>query len=150
MAHVRGSILIRAPIEKVYAYLSDLPRMSDWCAPVVEARWLHRTSNIVDSKAEMVVKVAGERIPSEMVVLKADPPHHFSVRAITGVMGTYTWTLEPAPGGSLVTRTIDWALPPSILEYEIEALYFERTQKRTLDQDLENAKAVIERELEAT
>lgn len=147
MPHVSGSVVIHGPIGKVYAYFSDLPRISDWCAPVVEARWLQQSPNIMDSKAEMIVKIAGQLIPSEVVVLKADPPHHFSVRAITGVMGTYTWTLEPAPRGTLVTRTIDWALPPSILGYEIDALYFERTQKRTVDQDLENVKMVIEREL---
>ncbi len=147
MPHVSGSVMIHGPIEKAYAYLSDLPRMSDWCAPVVEARWLHRSPNILDSKAEMVVKIAGQLIPSELVVLKADPPYHFSARAITGVMGTYAWTLEPTPGGTLVTRTIDWAMPPSILGHEIDALYFERTQKRTVDQDLENVKTVIEREL---
>lgn len=147
MPHVKGSIPIHAPIGKVYAYLSDLPRMSDWCAPVVEARWLERTPDIVDSTAEMVVKIAGQLIPSELVVLKADPPHHFSVRALTGVRGTHSWTLEPTPGGTLVTRTIDWALPPSILGHEIDALYFDRTQKRTVDQALENVKTVIEREL---
>ena len=87
MPHVKGAIPIHAPVEKVYAYLSDLPRMSDWCAPVVEARWLNRTPDIVDSTAEMVVKIAGQLIPSELVVLKADPPHHFSVRALTGVRG---------------------------------------------------------------
>lgn len=147
MPHVNGAISIHAPVEKVYAYLSDLANMSEWCAPVVEARWLNRTPDIVDSTAEMVVKIAGQRIPSELVVLKAEPPSHFSARALTGVRGTYAWTLEPVPGGTLVTRTIDWALPPSILGHEIEALYFERTQKRTVDQDLENVKTVIEREL---
>jgi uncharacterized protein YndB with AHSA1/START domain len=147
MPHVKGAIPIHAPVERVYAYLSDLAKTSDWCAPVVEARWLNRTPDIVDSTAEMVVKIAGERIPTELVVLKADPPFHFSARALTGVRGTYAWTLEPVPGGTLVTRTIDWAFPPSILGREIEALYFERTQKRTVDQDLENVKTVIEREL---
>ncbi len=101
----------------------------------------------MDSKAEVVVKIAGQLIPSELVVLKADPPYHFSARAITGVMGTYAWTLEPTPDGTLVTRTIDWAMPPSILGHELDALYFERTQKRTVDQDLENVKTVIERDL---
>jgi len=95
----------------------------------------------------MVVKIAGQLIPSELVVLKADRPYHFSARALTGVRGTYSWTLETTPGGTLLTRTVDWALPPSILGHEIDALYFERTQKRTVDQDLENVKTVIEREL---
>lgn len=72
MPHVEGSTLIRASIEKVYAYLGDLPRMSDWCAPVVEARWIERTPMFEGSRAEMVVKVAGQLIPSLMVVLKAD------------------------------------------------------------------------------
>lgn len=144
MPHVKGSILIRAPIQEVYAYLSDLSRMADWCAPVVESRWTHPSPLGAGAKAEMVVKLAGQLIPSSMIVLKADPPRHFSARALTGLMGTYTWELEPTPEGTRVTRTLDWGVPPSILGRELDALYFERIQSRTVDQDLENVKTALE------
>ena len=144
MPHREASTVIRAPIERVYAYLCDLPRMPEWCAPVVEARWIRQTPQMVDSRALMVMRVAGEPIPSEIVVLKADPPRYLSARALSGVMGTYTWKLESAPEGTRVTRIIDWAIPPTILGREIDALWFERTQSRTIDQDLDNVKAVLE------
>ncbi len=145
MDHVEGSIVIRAPIERVYAYLTDISRVAEWCSAVLDARWIDQTPKIAGSKAEMVVKIAGQSIPSSVMVLKADAPHYFSVRALTGVMGTYTWKLESTPEGTRLTRTIDWAVPrTSILGRELDVLVAERAQARTIDQDLNNIKAVLE------
>ncbi len=149
MNYVEGSIVIGAPIAKVYAYLTDISRISDWCVSVVGARWVNQTAQLVGSRADLVVSIAGQPIPSVMVVLEADAPHYFSLRALTGVMGTYTWKLESTSEGTRVTRTIELAVPAtSILRQELDALLFAHTQARTIDRDLDRIKAALESQLE--
>lgn len=72
MRHVEGSIVIRAGIEDVYAYLSDLTNLPLWCSPVLDARWVEQTPGTVGSRGEVVVGVAGQPI------LVGRPPAVFS------------------------------------------------------------------------
>lgn len=144
MSHADGSIVIRAPTDRVYRYLSDISHLTEWCGTVASARWSEGSAPGPTARAELVFKIAGQQIPTQVIVLTATPHRELVMRGITGVQATFGWKLEPHPEGTRVTYRIDSALPPSVLGREIESLYFGNARTRMITEDLERLKQIIE------
>ncbi len=146
MPHADISIVIRAPAEEIYRYLSDITRITEWCGTVASARWSPGSVPGLGARADLVFRIAGQEIPTQAIVLTATPPRELVMRGIIGVQLTFKWKLEPHPEGTRVTCRIDSALPPSVLGREVESLYFGNARTRMVTEDLERLKGAIERQ----
>ncbi|MEK7717104.1 MAG: SRPBCC family protein, partial [Pseudomonadota bacterium] len=75
MPKIENSLVINAPIEKVWAYLDDISNASKYSASVIEARKLTEGPTGVGTKYLYVAKFMGQNMETKGEVTAYDPPH---------------------------------------------------------------------------
>lgn len=146
MAHLRKSILIHAPVEKVAGFARD-PK--NWAAFWVGLSEPEEQTG--EGEVGTVVKhsylMAGVRFPVTSRVLEdtAGPEGTRWRGAIEGPLaGEQTWTYSRQGDDTEVTADIEYTVPGAALGRIADRLIIERIQDRALGQTLENLKLLCE------
>lgn len=146
MAHLRKSILIHAPVEKVAAFAGE-PK--NWAAFWVGLGEPEEQTG--EGEVGTVVKhsylMAGVRFPVTSRVLEnVTGPEGTRWRGtIEGPLaGEQTWTYARQGGDTEVTADIEYTVPGAALGRIADRLIIERMQERALGQTLENLKLLCE------
>jgi len=100
MKRVERQATIEAPPDEVFAYLSDLEKLSEWQAGVVSA---HRTSEgpmDVGATALVTREILGNRVEAPLTVTEYDPPRRMAIGSeVSGVKAHGTLDFAPADDG---------------------------------------------------
>jgi coenzyme Q-binding protein COQ10 len=149
MAHVRKSIVIGAPIEKVYAFARDPERWNTWWAGLSaadEVRGHGENGTIVTHSYAM----AGFTFPVTTRVIEDRPgPRQARWRGeIEGSLaGQLVWTYTANGGVTEVVADIDYTIPGKALGKVTDKLVVEKMQERAIEHTLENLKLLCESEV---
>jgi uncharacterized membrane protein len=146
MAHIKKSILIHAPVEKVYALARDPNRWPTWFVGMGEIEKLTGTGE-AGTVAEFSYVMAGMHFPVTTKVLEdhIGPQGARWKGTIEGPLaGEQTWTYTPKGGDTEVAVDLEYTVPGKALGKIADRLIIERTQDRSADQTIENLKKLCE------
>lgn len=146
MAHVKKSILIHAPVEKVYALARDPNRWPTWYVGLSEPEKLTGEGE-VGTVAKFSYMMAGMRFPVTIEVLEdyVGPEGARWKGKIGGPLaGEHTWTYTPKDGDTEVAADLEYTVPGAALGRIANRLIIERMQERSAEQTLENLKLLCE------
>jgi hypothetical protein len=107
MTHVQDSATIAADPLAVYAMLSDITRMGEWSPENCGGRWLGQAAGPAAGARFVGRNRKGVlRWSTVCTVTAADPGHlfAFTVKALGLTVSEWSYTLEGAEGGCLVTE----------------------------------------------
>jgi uncharacterized membrane protein len=150
MAHLKKSILIRAPVEKVYALARDPSRWDTWFVGLGEPEKLTGAGE-VGTVVEHSYLMAVMRFSVTTRVLEdhVSPEGAQWKGVIEGPLaGEHTWTYTPKNGDTEVTVDMEYTVPGKLVGAIIDRLIIEHLQERSLDQTLENLKMLCEESAE--
>ena len=106
MKRVERTATIGAPPEEVFAYLSDLEKLSEWQAGVVSARRTSGGEMRAGATALVIREVMGNRVEAPLTVTEHDPPRRLAIgSAVSGVKAHATLDFEPADEGRATDLT---------------------------------------------
>ena len=112
------SVLVAATPERIYALVSDLPRMGEWSPECRRLEWLDGSDGPAEGARFVGHNRGGPRgllkWSRRGTVLTAEPGREFAFATEEGgVEGTeWRYRLEPAEGGTLVTESYTvWKIP---------------------------------------
>ena len=140
MVSLKRSVVISAPADKVFAYVTDPTTMPDWHPSLVEVRdvigtgagqqygWIFQYVGIVLHGQAIVV----EYVPNELAV-------HQSIGRIESV---WTFRVEPHDEGTTLTIGIEYGIPVPVLGKLAEHLIVKR-DARTLESALTNIEELL-------
>jgi len=102
-------VSIKAPPEKVYAYVADVGRHGEWASDADgmvisgEATGQPAVGNTYKAEGTLL----GKRNPSTVKITALDPPKTVEIEAedASGISG-HVFTITPEDGGTLLTRQI--------------------------------------------
>lgn len=143
MAKVSASVVINAPVEKVYEYAA-----SPHNGPVFIPN-LNENSNIsvdptqVGQKWDFRFNMAGVDLRGNAEVTEVDRPKKWSLKSSGGVESQWTYTFEPESGGTKVTLDIDYQIPQGALG-KMTGQVIERLNQKNAEQGLHNLKTILE------
>jgi len=146
MAHLKKSILIHAPVEKVYALARDPNRWATWYVGLSEPEEVSGEGE-VGTVVKHSYLLAGMRFPVTSRVLEdhIGPEGGRWKGKIEGPLaGEHTWVYTPREGDTEVTADIEYTVPGSALGRIADRLIIERMQERAADQTLENLRLLCE------
>lgn len=138
------SILIRAPPEQVFA----------WLSPCRMARWDHsllRASGHVPlapgARIERVARALGFRLESAAEAIDVEPGRRFAWRQVAGDYAQHrgAFTLEPAEGGATRLRLLAEVELPFVLPRMVTESELRSALDRDFDDALFNLKDLAER-----
>ena len=147
MGHIKVSIPIDAPVERVVDVATDPQHWASW--------WVNL------GEAEKIEGDGGAGTVVEHKYLMAGVPFHVTTRVTenaptpTGgqrvriqfdgpLKGWQSWEYEPRDGGTNVTAEFDYNVPGSAIGKFADELIIERMQERAREQTLEILKLLVE------
>lgn len=99
MQRVERTARIGAPVEAVFAFLSDLDRLPEWQTGIVSAEVTSGGAIGVGSTAHVVRDLLGQRVEAPLTVTTYEPPHRLAIGGdVSGVRVDAQIELAPAAG----------------------------------------------------
>jgi len=144
MSIVQRSVQIKASAHETMALLSDASRWSDWYPGMTEVD-IAAPFPETGGKVAFKVKSAGLSMPITETVLDYQPGKLQLFQMDGMLSGRARWELIPEGDGTRLTATFDYALPGGVLGKIADALIAKRMNAKSLEQGLQNFKALVER-----
>jgi uncharacterized membrane protein len=140
--HAEASITIDKPVEDVFAFTTDIEKLTKWSSVFKSVKRLSDGPVGIGTKDELTVEFAGQKIETTTEVTAYDPPNRYAYKSISGPLPFENTVLfTPAGTGTKVDL---------ILEGEPEGLFklagpvFQPLAKKQLEDQLKTLKKVIE------
>ena len=141
MAKVARSIIINAPVEKVFSYISDPKNELEFVPSITDIRDI--TGQGVGQRYGWTYKMMGISFKGEDEVMEYTPNERYVHRSSGGVVSTWTWTFKSEAGRTQVNLVIDYNIPVPVLGKVGERLVL-RGSEREADFAIANLKDILE------
>ena len=143
------SIVIKAPVEKVFAFATDLDSFLRTSPPEMEMKLLSRDEGParVGQKAKMRGKLGGQVLEVETEVMEHVKNKKHTVRQSGGALKKFTMTylFEAADGGTRFTWITEYELPYSLLGKVVDVLKVRKEMEKGTDYSMAKMKELIEK-----
>ncbi len=143
MAKIEKSIIIDAPVEKVFEFMVDPANLPEIWPSLVEVKDVKQTPEGVGSSYRWVYKMAGMRFEGETETIEYVPNQKVVVKDKGGIEATRTVTFQPENGGTKYTTSAEYTVPIPLLGKLAEAFIL-RQNEHEADMVLANLKDRME------
>jgi coenzyme Q-binding protein COQ10 len=147
MAHVHDTILINAPVDKVFAVGRDPRGWAAWTVNLSRPRRV-RGDGSVGTVLTYKHLVAGHDLPLKIKVLADrfdnDGCGHWQGTLDGPIQGQQCWDYVPCDGGTQVTADVDFTVPSRISSEITDPTYIEKMEEAAIHHSLENLKFMFE------
>jgi len=141
MPTINNSTNINAPVEKVFAYVTDPPTTPEWLVGATEVTDV--TGSGVGQHYHWKYNMLGVPLRGETTVSEHVPNERRVTESKGGVTSTWTFTFTPHDGGTKLDLELDYTIPVPVLGKLAEQLVLKRNQ-READLSMENLKERLE------
>ena len=145
MAFVQRSVQIKASPEETMALLSDASRWPDWYPGMTDLDLVAPFPE-KEGKVTFKVKSAGMSIPVTETVIDYQPDKLQLFQMEGMLSGRARWELTPEGDGTRLTATFDYALSGGVFGKIADAFIVKRLNTKSLEEGLNNFKALVERQ----
>ena len=140
MVSVRKSVVISAPPDRVFDYVTEPSTMAEWLTKMVEVRDIVGTGE--GQQYEWTYKYAGLLLRGQSVVVQ-HVPNRLAVSQSIGMIGsTWTFRVEPHEEGSTLTIEVEYSIPIPVLGKIAEHVAV-RLDARDLETSLSNVQDML-------
>jgi uncharacterized membrane protein len=119
MAKIEKTVLIQAPIEKVFAFMADPNNMPEIWPSVLEIKDIQHFPNGKDCY-KWVYKMAGMRFDGQTETLEFIQNQRIVTKNEGGIPSTFVWEYLQEDGGTRITMNVDYSLPGLVLARLVE------------------------------
>lgn len=139
---IESNVVINAPVERVFAFVTDVERQPDWIAAVERVSNLSPGPLQVGSTFRLSLAFMGKTAEADQQITRLDPNRAITQKTTSGPIATeVTMTLEPNGSGTLL-RNVTEADLGSLGRFAGPMI--SRTIKRQLETDLQTLKRMLE------
>ena len=142
MAKITKSVTINAPVEKVYAFMSEPTNLPEIWPSMVEVKDV-QPSPAGGYNFSWVYKMAGVRFDGASETTEAIPNQRVVTKSTKGIESTFVWMYESEGGGTKLTLEVEYTVPIPLLGKLAEAFIVKQNQHEA-DVMLANLKARME------
>ncbi|HEV7127478.1 MAG TPA: SRPBCC family protein [Ktedonobacterales bacterium] len=142
MARVERSIVIHAPVERIFNYTAVPSNLPEFWTSLIEVKDVQPLPN-GGSRYRWVYKMGGMRFEGTSEDVECVPNQRRVAKSTGGIESTVTWTFAPEAAGTKVTFLGDYTVPIPLLGRLAEALIVKLNEHET-EALLGNLKASME------
>lgn len=141
MASWKNNVVIRAPIDRVFAYVDDPMTLVEWLPGMIEVR--NVTGKGAGQQQEWTYKMAGIPLRGQAVIVEHAPNEYAVHQTIGMINATFAYTVEAHEEGTLFTLEIEYSIPIPVLGKWAERIAIAQNA-RELELALINVKNILE------
>lgn len=142
MKKIEKSVLINAPINRVFEFLTDPNNYPAIWPSMVEVKNAKREPEGKHS-FDWTYKMVGIQFHGHADASDVEKNRRVVSKNEAGIPSTFVWTYQEKDGGTEVGLSVEYELPKNVLTKLAEPLVH-RLNEREADTMLQNAKAVLE------
>lgn len=121
MTTLKKSIVVNAPIEKVFDYLNDPVSTLEYWPSMVDVRDIQKLPN-GGNKFRWTYKMAGIRLEGTSEDAEIILNRKLVSKSTGGIDSVFIWTLQPDGSGTRVEVSIDYKIPIPVIGKLAEAV----------------------------
>ena len=143
LPHIEKTIEIEAPVEKVWALISDAERIPEWAEGYTEKVTItSKQLRGVGATTHEIGVAFGKPYEKDLVAKEWVEKEKIVFENVTGWPWKGAWIMKPAKEGTLFTYTVDFDLP-----FEAERLkeVFRKRYEELLEKWVQNIKKIVEK-----
>ena len=144
MPRLDGSIDIKAPREKVFAYISDVEAQPQWCKWAKDAEVTSVSKTGVGATDEMVMQVGPRKERVEGIVTEYKEGMYFSRRHTRGLEMSESYSVLPFGDMTKVAWSIEYKPPMGSMGKLLDLIFMERLFEQLQGDSLNNLKERLE------
>ena len=144
MPRLDASIDIKAPREKVFAFVSDVESQPQWCKWAKDAEVTSPDRKGVGATDEMIMQVGPRKERVEGIVTEYKEGQFFSRRHTRGMEMSESYSVLPTADGSKVAWTIEYKPPMGMMGKMMDVVFMVRLFEQLQGDSLTNLKEVLE------
>lgn len=141
MAVIKKSILINAPVEKVFDYITDQKKQTEWIASMVDI-W-DTSEPAVGAEYKWKYKMAGVLLAGETTVTELVQNKRLRTQSTGAADSNWLFVLDAKDEGTELELTIDYTVPIPVLGKLAERIILKRNE-REAQLAVENIKMILE------
>lgn len=141
MAKVSRSIILKAPVDKVFQYISNPVNEMEFIPSITDIRDVQGQG--VGDKYGWTYKMMGISLQGESEIIESVASKRYVNKSTGGIVSTWTWTFEPEGDGTRLGITVDYTIPVPVLGKVGERLVLRQTE-READYAMDNLKDILE------
>jgi uncharacterized membrane protein len=144
LARIEKSIEIKAPIEKVWAFLTDFEKYPSFMKGVKKIEYLTEKHSGIGVKTHWVMESSGQEIEWDGECAEWVENKKMSWHSTSGMKFSGHQLIEPTETGTKLTLMMDYELPYSILGKIIDKLKVEKDFVKQIEESLKSGKIILE------
>ena len=141
MPKIHKTISISAPVEKVFAYVTDPTKLPEWFVGLTEVTDV--TGSGVGQHNRWTYSMIGIPFHGESKIIEQVPNERSVSKQEGGMTSTIAFTFAPQEGGTKVDFDVDYNIPVPVLGKLAEKLVFKRNQREAA-MSMQNIKERLE------
>lgn len=130
MATIKDSIVINAPIEKVFAYATDPKNTPEFWPSMVETRNIKEVDGVAKTY-DWTYKMGGMRFDGSTEVTEYIPNRRLKTVSRGGIESTLIWEFSPVQGGTRMDAFVDYKVPVPVLGRLAEGLIHKQNERES-------------------
>jgi uncharacterized membrane protein len=127
MATVERSVTIRAPVEKIFSYISNPTNELEWLPSIIDVR--HIVGKGVGQRFGWTYKMMGIPLKGETDIVEYIPNERIVYKTAGGIDSTWTWQFKPEAGGTKLNLAVEYTIPVTVLGRVAEQLVLQRNER---------------------
>ncbi len=127
MPTINDSININAPVEKVFAYVTDPTNLAEWMVSISDVTDL--TGSGVGQHFQWKYRMAGIPLHGETTVGEHVPNERWVTDSEGGITSTFAFTFAPHESGTKLDVEVEYTIPVPVLGKLAEKLVLKRNQR---------------------
>ena len=144
MPRLDGSIDIKAPKEKVFAYIADVEAQPEWCKWAKDVEVTSPNRKGVGATDEMLMQVGPRKERVEGIVTEYKEGQFFSRRHTRGLQMSESYSVLPVGDMTKVAWIIEYTPPMGGMGKLMDLIFMERLFEQLQGDSLNNLKERLE------
>lgn len=142
MITIRRSVSIKAPLDRVYEFMTTPENLPTIWPSMIEVNNVSRKPDGAHS-FDWVYKMAGIKFKGHSDTKEVEKNKRIVLKNEKGIESTFRWTYQGEDGGTKLTMEVEYEIPVSLFE-KLAGPFIERLNEHEAEQVLNNLKVRLE------
>jgi uncharacterized membrane protein len=143
MSRVTRVVTVTASPQQVIEYICNVNNHPAFISPLTSVENLEGDPKRPGTTWEWTFVMAGVQIRGRAETLTARPGERFSFKTTAGIESTFTYSAEPAAGGTRLTLDVVYEVPQTVLAKVLDRAVVERLNEAEADKVVENMRTIF-------
>ena len=144
MPRLDSAIDIKAPRDKVFAYISDVESQPEWCKWAKDVTITSTSRTGIGATDEMMMQVGPRKEKVEGIITEYKEGQFFSRRHTRGLQMTETYSVLPSGDGTKVAWSVEYSPPMGAMGKLLDLIFMERLFEQLQSDSMTNLKERLE------